>query len=390
MNGVARTARQFDAFVRKRGLPFLNVHAGPQTQSSEAGPVWTLELRRGKVGFSLEKDLSFDLLFLRYKKRVTEIVELFGADLVHITGPNDVGILGAAVAHDLQLPLVASWHTNVHEFGALRLARALAFLPPGVRGKIAAFTEQKLILPITLRYYRMAQVLLAPNPELIELLQARTGRPTFPMHRGVDTEFFSPQKRNRTGNEIVIGYAGRLSPEKDVRLLRDVEQALLAAGVENYRFLILGEGQEREWLKANLQHAELTGPLSGEPLAQAYANMDIFAFPSNTDTYGNVILEAAASGLPAVVTSSGGPKFLVQHGVTGMISTDAQSFSQNVVQLARDPAALHRMHTQAREYALTLHWDRIFEQVYAAYDYCLTASDEASAPAAHTCGTGLT
>ena len=373
VNGVAHTSRHFDAFVRKRSLPFLNIHAGPETRLMEDGPVWTMELKRGSVGFSLEKDMSFDLLFLRYRERIRELVKQFGAELVHITGPSDVGMLGALVAHDLKLPLVASWHTNIHEFGARRLAKLLGFLPAGARGKIAGFTEQQIILALSLEYYRLGRVLLAPNPELVELLQRRTGRPAFLMQRGVDTEFFSPEKRTRSDGQLVIGYVGRLSPEKSVRTLRDVEQALLAAGVDNFRIAITGDGHEQEWLRANIQHLELTGVLHGEPLARAYANMDIFAFPSHTDTFGNVVMEALASGVPVVVTSDGGPKYLVNQSVTGLISQDSRAFLDNVVQLARDPVALDRMRVRARDFAQCRYWHRIFEQVYDAYEYCLRA-----------------
>jgi phosphatidylinositol alpha 1,6-mannosyltransferase len=373
VNGVAHTSRHFDAFVRKRSLPFLNVHAGPETRLIEDGPVWTMELARGGVGFSLEKDMSFDLLFLRYRKRVRELLKQFGAELVHITGPSDVGMLGAFVAHDLKLPLVASWHTNIHEFGARRLSKLLGFLPAGARGKITGFTEQQVILALSLQYYRLGRVLLAPNPELVDLLHRRTRRPAFLMQRGVDTEFFSPEKRTRSEGQLVIGYVGRLSPEKSVRALRDVEQALLAAGVGNFRIVITGDGHEQEWLRDNIQRVELTGVLRGEALAQAYANMDIFAFPSHTDTFGNVVLEALASGVPVVVTSDGGPKYLVNHGVTGLISQDSHAFIDNVVQLARNPVALDRMRVRARDFAQCRYWHRIFEQVYDAYQYCLRA-----------------
>ena len=373
VNGVAHTSRHFDAFVRKRSLPFLNVHAGPETRLTEDGPVWTMELARGEVGFSLETDMSFDLLFLRYRKRMRELLKQFGAELVHITGPSDVGMLGALVAHDLKLPLVASWHTNIHEFGARRLSKLLGFLPEGARAKIAGFTERQIILALSLHYYRLGRVLLAPNPELVDLLHRRTGRPAFLMQRGVDTEFFSPEKRTRSDRQLVIGYVGRLSPEKSVRTLRDVEQALLAASVDNFRIIVTGDGHEQQWLRDNIHHVELTGVLRAEPLAQVYANMDIFVFPSHTDTFGNVVLEALASGVPVVVTSEGGPKYLVNHGVTGLISQDSRAFLDNVVQLARDPAALHRMRIRARDFALCRYWHRIFEQVYDAYEYCLRA-----------------
>ena len=371
VNGVAHTSRHFDKFARKRGLPFLNIHAGPRTQLTEDGLVWTMELKRGGIGFQIETDMSFDLLFFRYRRRLQELLKRFGAELVHITGPSDVGMLGAFVAHDLKLPLVASWHTNIHEFGARRLLKTLSFIPEGMRRKIAAFAENQIILALASEYYRLGRVLLAPNPELVELLQRRTGRPTFLMQRGVDTEFFSPCKRDRAGSELIRGYVGRLSPEKSVRALHDVEQALVAAGFDNFRFTIVGDGHEQEWLKANLRRAELTGVLHGEELARVYANMDIFAFPSHTDTYGNVVLEALASGVPVVVTSGGGPKYLVTHGVTGLMSANSREFIDNVLTLARQPAVIDRMRVRAREFALCRYWHRIFEQVYDVYEYCL-------------------
>jgi glycosyltransferase involved in cell wall biosynthesis len=374
VNGVAHTSRHFDQFARRRGLPFLSVHAGPRTKCVDDGPVRTLELKRGGFGFQLESDMSYDLLFLRYRAMVATELKRFGADVIHITGPSDVGMLGVMLAHDLHLPVVASWHTNIHEFGARRLSKILSFVPSEARRRIAAFTEQEIILALSLRYYRLARVLLAPNLELVDLLRRRTGRPTFLMQRGVDTALFSPEKRDRANGPLTIGYVGRLSPEKSVRTLRDVEQSLMAAGISDFRIVIVGDGHERGWLEANLKNADFRGVLQGDELARAYANLDIFAFPSHTDTFGNVILEALASGTPVVVTQDGGPKYLVQHGVTGLVSPDAPSFLQNVVTLARDTEMLRQMRVRARDFALCRYWNRIFDQVYDAYRYCLRPS----------------
>jgi glycosyltransferase involved in cell wall biosynthesis len=164
---------------------------------------------------------------------------------------------------------------------------------------------------------------------------------------------------------------GRLSPEKSVRVLRDVEQAMIAAGRQDFRILIVGDGHERGWLEANLRHAEFTGVLTGEALARAYASFDIFAFPSHTDTFGNVVLEAMASGVPTVVTSSGGPKYLVTHGVTGFVAATPESFLEGVVKLAGDKELLRGMRLRAREFAVCRYWHRIFGQVYETYNYCL-------------------
>jgi glycosyltransferase involved in cell wall biosynthesis len=114
-------------------------------------------------------------------------------------------------------------------------------------------------------------------------------------------------------------------------------------------------------------------------LARAYANMDVFVFPSFTDTFGNVILEAMASGVPAVVTTGGGPKFLVESGVTGFIAADDAAFSASVIHLAEDRDLRDRMGVLARRNALSRSWDLAFEQVYEAYRCCLSGRRKALA-----------
>lgn len=378
VNGVAHTSRHFDAFARRRSLPFLNVHAGSNTRFTEDGPVWTLELKRSPVGIPLEHDMSFDLCFLRYRHELAVQLKKFGAELIHITGPSDVGMLGALLAHQLGLPLVASWHTNIHEFGARRLAKSLSLLPAHVSQSVASFTERRIILALSVRFYQLARVLLAPNLELVNLLREKTRKPTFLMQRGVDTALFSPEKRRRADDVLTIGFVGRLSPEKSVRVLRDVAQALIQANLSKFRILVVGDGHERAWLEQNVPNIELAGLLFGEELARAYADMDIFAFPSHTDTFGNVVLESLASGAPAVVTASGGPKYIVRDGVTGFVAADEESFLRSVVTLAQDGELRERMGARARDFALCRYWDRIFDQVYECYEYCLRAKRPAA------------
>ena len=113
-------------------------------------------------------------------------------------------------------------------------------------------------------------------------------------------------------------WAGAIA-EKNVRFLAEL-RGLVAAGSPDFRLVVVGSGSEAGCLRANLRKATLTGILRGEELARAYADMDVFAFPSETDTFGNVVLEALSSGVPAVVTTAGGPKFLVESGVTGFVA----------------------------------------------------------------------
>jgi glycosyltransferase involved in cell wall biosynthesis len=377
VNGVAHTSRHFEAFARRRNLPFLCVRAGDRTQAIiEDGNVWTLELPRSILSFALEKDLRFDPAFLRHIPFIEEVLERFKPDLIHITGPSEVGMLGAGLAHHLGLPLAASWHTNVHEYAARRSEWFLRLLPP----RQSAATGQKiedLSMAVAARFYSMAQVLFAPNPELCALLERTTGRPCRLMPRGVDAELFNPAKRRRKSEdgEAVLGFVGRLSVEKNVALLTAVQQELERMGVTNFRFLIVGHGNEEAWLRERLPRAEFTGVLKGEPLAEAYARMDIFVFPSHTDTFGNVVLEALASGVPAIVTPDGGPATIVRDGVTGRIVRD-EEFAAAIAEVLADPARHTEMRLAARSYALTMSWDSVFEGIYAAYDSILPVREQ--------------
>jgi len=366
-NGVALTSSEFDRFAHARDFPFFSVHAGPVTKHEKDGAYESYELANSGATLRLEHDLFFDLRFLRHRRRLAQALREFRPDLVHITGPGHLGLLGAIAAHDLGVPLVASWHTNVHEFGARRLTKMLRRWPAGPRRRLPALSERKS-LDVILWFYRRALMLFAPNPELVQLLQTRTGRPAHLMVRGVDTTLFSPARRAREDDELIIGHVGRLSAEKNVRMLADLERVLTEEGIANYRFLVVGEGGERAWLRANLRRADLPGLLRGVPLAEAYAEMDVFVFPSETDTYGNVTTEALASGVPAIVSAQGGPKFLVREGVDGFVAGDVAGFARAVMTLYRDRELLARMKQRAREAAELKSWPAVFESIYENYE----------------------
>jgi hypothetical protein len=169
VNGVAHTSRQLVAFAERRNLPLLCVHGGGRTERAVEGGVTRLSLRRGNVGFGLDAEFRYDLFFWRYAKRAIEAAREFRADVVHVTGPNDAGQLGAYVAHKLRLPLVISWHTNVHEYAGRRLNKLMGALPGAWRVRLASLAERQS-LRATLRFYRLGRALLAPNEDLRDLL----------------------------------------------------------------------------------------------------------------------------------------------------------------------------------------------------------------------------
>jgi phosphatidylinositol alpha 1,6-mannosyltransferase len=233
-----------------------------KSQRMQDGPLEILELERGPVALNLDKYLKFDLLFSRHYQQALETVREFRPDVVHITGPGDVGITGARVAYALGVPLVASWHTNLHEFAGRRLWKMASVLPETPRRSLTDLTERYVLLAC-MRFYRIARVVLAPTKEQMDVLHERTKKPVFPMRRGIDTLLFSPDKRTVTDRVFRLGFVGRLCPEKNVRFLAEIERSLCRDGYHNYRFLIVGDGSERAWLERNLQRADFTGELHG-------------------------------------------------------------------------------------------------------------------------------
>lgn len=375
VDGVANTARRFEAYARRKGLPFLMVYGGYEREKiEEEGNLLRVEMPRSRFGFAIDQKHDFDLAFLRHLGRVSYLVSEFKPDVIHITGPSDVGILGATIAHQMKIPLVGSWHTNLHQYAERRALLLLKFLPKSWQSYLGGRIRE-LSFQATARFYHIPRILMAPNQELVALLEKASRKPCFLMGRGVDTELFHPCRRKRSDGKFTIGYVGRITAEKNVDALVEIEQLLYAAGVSDCRFLIVGRGSRDKFLRANLKNGELTGVLTGDALAQAYANMDVFLFPSKTDTFGNVVLEALSSGVPALVSDEGGPQFVVKNGETGYVCGNNTAFVESILGLRRSQEDLARMRAAARKHAEGASWDNIFDGVYRAYEEALLPSD---------------
>jgi glycosyltransferase involved in cell wall biosynthesis len=235
-----------------------------------------------------------------------------------------------------------------------------------------------LCLDALMRFYRLPRFLMAPNQTMIDLLRARTGKPTYFMPHGVDVARFSPARRKRTDGPFCIGYVGRLTPEKNVRLFAALEQKLRAAGHSDFRLLLIGEGSERKWLKSTLQQSDLPGVLRGDALADAFAGMDVFVFPSQTDTFGLVLLEAMASGVPVIVSPDAGARAGVTDGVSGFLAHDADGFVAAISTMLADPGLRPRMGVEARRLACSKGRSGVFESLYETYGVGLRESTKAS------------
>jgi len=371
VNGAALTSRELVAYGARNGFPILSVHPHSETRLFDEGSVRYVELQRSLATVPVETDFGFDTLMWRYKSLIEKELDQFQPDIVHVVSPGDLGLLSIVIARGRKLPIILGYHTNLHEFARHRLEKALSFLPQRFIDSAGKMAEDHT-LHLLLQLYKLACASLAPNREYTELLEKASGKRSFLMTRGVDTVGFSPDNRTRTDGKFVIGFVGRLQPEKNVRTLAEVEQILLNEGEQDFEFLIVGGGPEQTWLAENIRNLELPGILRGNALATAYANMDVFAFTSTTDTFGNVVQEAFASGVPAIVTPHGGPKFIIRENETGFVARDAGEFATHIRGLMHDRARLAAMKRAAREQALEATWDRVFDSVYQAYDYCLS------------------
>lgn len=282
-------------------------------------------------------------------------------DLVHLCSPGPAGVGAALVARMMELPTLGSYHTELARYAGLRGADPV--IEQGVRAGLALF-------------YGACDVVLSPSTATDRSLAElgvpgeRIGR----WERGVDLALFSPARRVerlRPGAVNVL-YAGRQTREKGVELLAD---AFLAARRRDPRLhmVLAGGGPEEAVLRERLgEHATFLGWLEGEELARAYASSDVLLFPSRTDTFGQVVLEAQASGLPVVAVDEGGPADLVDHARTGLLAPpDADALADAVIELVRSPVLSRRLAGEARERVRVRTWEAALGQLAAGYQRAL-------------------
>jgi glycosyltransferase involved in cell wall biosynthesis/predicted metal-dependent phosphoesterase TrpH len=278
-------------------------------------------------------------------------------DAVHVTAPGPAGVAATLLNRIAGTPLVASYHTELATYAGVRSGddglEALA------QAALGAF-------------YGAASLVLSPSPAADRSLLAlgvesgNLGR----WERGVDVTRFDPGKavRGEFPGEVKVLYAGRLTREKGVELL--AESFLRARKADpRLHLLLAGEGPEEAWLRDRLgEHATFLGWLEGERLARAYASADFFLFCSTTDTYGQVVLEAGASGLPVVAIAEGGPASLVENRHTGMLcQADPDHVAGTVLQLASSPLLRRHLGASAARAARERSWEQAMGQLAEGY-----------------------
>jgi len=350
MHGVTHTLDQ----IRERGVPGFDVEVVGTDHNVDrrlpAVPDIDLPFYEGlKLGVPSLTAISETLAEGRY-------------DLVHLCAPGPAGIGAALVAGVMGLPTLASYHTELTEYAKLRAGGQR--LEGAMRMLLAAF-------------YGRADCVLTPSRAADRSLE-QLGVPKERLarwERGVDLTRFSPAMRvaGSLPGELNVLYAGRLSVEKGVDLLADTFLAARARD-PRLRLVLAGGGPDEARLRMRVgEAATFLGWLEGDDLARAYASADMFLFASSTDTFGQVILEAQASGLPVVAVGEGGPAELVLNGRTGLLRPpDADALALALLELAGNPARRARLGEAALEATAARGWERALSQLAAGYGRLLT------------------
>lgn len=289
----------------------------------------------------------------------------FKPDLVHIATPDLLGYKALRWALDHEKPVVSSYHTH---FTSYLKYYKLSFIEP-------------LLWKYLNWFYSHCEQLYVPTPSMAEwLIEMGVVTDLKIWARGINTEQFTPKNRDEQWrrnlgfkpDDVVITFISRLVWEKNLKLYSDVLNQLMQTN-DHVKAMVVGEGPAGEELKQILPNAVYTGFLTGDDLSKAYANSDIFFFPSDTETFGNVTLEAMASGLPCVVADAVGSKSLVDHKENGYLAPVEKSdlFYSYINKLVQNPGLRKKMADASRQKAGNYSWQNINGKLLSYYEQVL-------------------
>ena len=307
-------------------------------------------------------------------EKMTGLLSDFAPDVVHIATEVGMGLAGLRAATALGLPVVMSYHTNFDKY--------LRFYHLTHLGE-ALWLYMKW-------FHSFALANLCPSRDTMESMKRRGFQNLGIWSRGIDLDRFhpshnSPELREKlgAGDKTVFLYVGRVSVEKGLDVLIQSIRTVNESHGDRVQFWITGDGPFlKEIASMNLPNVVFTGEKRGAALAQIYASADAFVFPSGTETFGNVLLEAMASGLPPICTDSGGVTDYTVHGENALVCRygDPGSLSQAIVELL-DPRLRERIRRQALYTAESRSWNAVFDSLMRHY-----AAAKRSLPACRTIG----
>ena len=359
INGVALTLRQQVELAISTNRRYTLITCDDQNRPSEKGvahfaPIGTYDL----------PEYEEQKIFYPPILEMLDYCHNQGFNHIHTATPGPIGLAALAIARFLKIPISGTYHTEIPQY--VQILTGSGFM-------------EELAWKFVLWYYDQMDLIYAPSQSTRDELISKGINPEkikiYP--RGIDTKRFDPSKRNGFFTQwnleediIKIIYVGRVSKEKNLHLLVDAYRQLLKH-TSRVMLTIVGDGpyiEEMKTVTADLP-CLFTGRLEGEALAEAYASSDIFVFPSTTDTFGNVVLEAQASGLPVIVTDQGGPAENMIAQTTGLaVKGDCvESLTAAMQTLITDDAKRRRMGQAARQYMENRSFEAAFDKTWEMF-----------------------
>ena len=365
MDGPVRALNMLVAFLEEEGhdvLVFAPTSKEPAFEHSGtliSAPSLAIP---GRSEYRLSLGLSGEI-----KNRLNE----FKPDIVHLSAPDPLGYCALKYARKNNIPAVASFHTRFDTYPRYYGAKWL----------------EKYLTNYMRHFYARCEHVYAPSQSMAdELSEAGIGKDVRLWTRGVDSVLFNPNKRDLewrkaagfADDDVVIAFVGRVVLEKGIDVF--VETLRQTPSV---KALVVGEGPERARFAEKLPTGHFTGHLQGEDLARAYASADVFFNPSITETFGNVTLEAMASGTPALCANAAGSASLVEHEVTGLLAEPAsEHFAKALERLASDNDLRRRLGETARARSLDYSWRTILGRLVNDYREAIDGYRQPERPAA--------
>ncbi|MDZ7772044.1 MAG: glycosyltransferase family 1 protein [Balneolaceae bacterium] len=354
-DGVSLTLNRLVRFLEEEGVPVLvfgpTVDEPAIDHEGEFVPVPSLPMP-GRPEYRVT---------VGFPERAQKRLRKFGPTLVHLATPDLLGFRAMRWAQSNDIQIVASYHTHFTSY--------------------LKYYNMEMLEMLGWKYlnwfYSQCKHIYVPSPSMAEELNVQDIEEGIRIWaRGVNTEYFSPEKRDMAwrrsldigDDQKVVTFVSRLVWEKDLQTFVDVVERVISENGD-VTAMVVGDGPARKELEDMLPEARFPGYLTGEDLSRAYASSDIFLFPSDTETFGNVTLEAMSCGLPCVVADATGSKSLVEAGVNGFLAPprDTRTFSEHVSRLVKDDELRERMGRTARQKALPYAWERVNARLLENY-----------------------
>lgn len=355
VNGVAMTIGRIAAALVRRGHTVQLIRPRQALETINAAQIGLEQVLVAGLPVPAYAELR---LGLPSKRRLIKLWRAVRPDVVHVVTEGPLGYSAVAAARQMQLPLTSSFHTNFQSYSR---DYGLGLMHNMIDGYLR-------------RFHNRTQTTMVPTQALRIDLQSRGYENVSILSRGIDTRLFTPHKRSQAlrhswgagAEDLVVLLVGRLAKEKNAGVVIAAYEAI-QAGVPRAKMVFVGDGPLRKALQSACPAAIFTGVKQGEDLAEHYASADLFLFPSLTETYGNVVPEALASGLAVVSYAHAAAKEIIMTGENGMQVTfdDQAAFVSTAVQVAMDAPLRARIRRAAAPSVAHLGWEGIYDSFVA-------------------------